>query len=82
LSQYIELIFYGLNPLYPDSINDPDLDHLTNLLEQSEGTSPIDVDTDRDHLLDGYGIKFGISIFTIGLVITIITFYTRKTRKS
>ncbi len=44
----------SLDPLDPaDATQDPDLDGLTNLEEQSAGTDPHDGDTDADALSDG-----------------------------
>ncbi|NHJ86350.1 MAG: hypothetical protein FK734_12875 [Asgard group archaeon] len=46
-------IFNGLDPLVNDSLNDNDLDLLTNYFEYSFGTNPNSNDTDSD-LLDDY----------------------------
>jgi hypothetical protein len=44
----------GFDPLLPgEEAQDPDLDGLVNLAEQTAGADPLNPDTDGDHLFDG-----------------------------
>ncbi|WOO39344.1 hypothetical protein [Rubellicoccus peritrichatus] len=45
---------------YHGAAGDPDADELTNLEEQTEGTKPLDADTDFDGLLDGWEVTYSL----------------------
>jgi outer membrane protein assembly factor BamB len=53
-------IFYDLNPLDDDSMQDDDSDGLSNVVEFHEGTSPLSNDSDGDTMDDGWEIVNGL----------------------
>ncbi|MFK8014658.1 MAG: hypothetical protein AB8G17_04405 [Gammaproteobacteria bacterium] len=51
-------VAFGFDPLAPgETLNDPDGDGLTNVVEQANGTSPIRLDSDGDGVDDGTEIR-------------------------
>lgn len=52
-------IKYGLDPVLNDSWMDPDVDHVSNLVEYLIGTNPNEMDSDRDGMPDGWEINNG-----------------------
>jgi hypothetical protein len=53
-------VIYGFDPLLPGQAGqDPDVDGLSNLEEQTAGTNPTDPDTDSDGFSDGEEIAAG-----------------------
>ncbi len=55
---------FVINPLYPyDGQDDADNDGLTNRQEEDNTTDPLDPDTDRDGLPDGWEIKYRVWVY-------------------